>query len=130
MFENYERVTASTGEHVYCEKCERYKVSCFAGADSAELCVEYLTKKLSEFENALESGLLVELTPERVLAIKACAYGTKSNKMLKDVLIYLVYDIDDTRTPRRTRQIHYSRAVEVLSDMVKHWFNVKKVSRR
>ena len=86
MFENYERVTDRAEQNVYCEKCERYHEDCYTSAD----CVEYLTKKLWELENALEDGLLVELTPERVLAVMACAYGTVSNKKATDILVGMV----------------------------------------
>lgn len=125
MFENYERVTDRTGKNVYCEKCERYKVNCFAGADSAELCVEQLTKKLHEFENALEDGLLVELTPERILAVMACAYGTVSNKKAM-AGIYTNFTRNSSGEIKNVRQIPFEKATDILVGMVEPQIDAQK----
>lgn len=124
MFENYERVTDKTGEHIHCINCGRYHKDCYDSAD----CVEYLKKKLSEFENALEDGLLVELTPERVLAVTACACATSTNdKVESKTSKYVQFEQTSTGGElKNVKQIDFSRAAEVLSDMVKPQLDAQK----
>lgn len=124
MFKNYERVTDRTEEHIHCTNRKRYLEDCYYSADY----VKYLTKTLSEFENALKDGLLVELTPERVLAVMACVFATSTNDKVKSKTSKYV-QFEQTSTGgelKNVKQIDFRRAAEVLSDMVKPQLDTQK----
>lgn len=97
-------------------------------ATLAQIVWNISQKKLWELENALEDGLLVELTPERVLAVMACVCVTSTNDKVKSKTSkYIQFEQTSTGGElKNIKQIDFKRAAEVLSDMVKPQLDAQK----
>lgn len=115
MFDDYKRLTdRDDNDHLLCSNCMKYRTSeCNDSLD----CAEELSRKLNQFENALEDGRLIELTEERVTALMACLHGTLSNKR---VMIATHTEFKRTEDGKReiARQMPYEDAVGIVYDML------------
>lgn len=125
MFEDYKRLTDREGTHIMCANCRKFHDDC---SDSLD-CMETLSQKLSQFENALDDGLLVELTEERITALMACLHAASTNRRMIDAT-YVKFQRDSGGKIHTLREMRYDKAIDVLADLLEKLSDKKEVTEK
>lgn len=116
MFEDYKRLTdRDDNDHMLCVNCMKYRTSeCNDSLD----CAEELSRKLNQFENALEDGRLIELTEKRITALMACLHAAATNRKVEEAT-YTKFNRGGGKI-NIERQMRYDKAIELLAGLLEN----------
>lgn len=116
MFEDYKRLTdRNDSDNMLCVNCMKYRTS---GCSDSLDCAEELSRKLNQFENALENGRLIELTEERITALIACLHAASTNRKVEEAT-YTKFNRSGGKI-NIERQMRYDKAIELLAGLLEN----------
>lgn len=126
MFEDYKRLTDRKDGNFPCTNCTHPFLDFDCDSDE---CEHVLSQRLTQFENALEDGRLIELTEERVTALMACLHGTLSNKRVM-IATYTKFKRTEDGKREIARQMPYEDAVGIVYDMLESLSDKKEETEK